>query len=640
MAYGVSADGSVVVGAADYGAAGDGRGHYPMRAFRWTQATGMASLDALNGGSNSAAFGISADGSVVVGYSGEYAFRWTQATGMVSLGGLNGGRGSVAIGASADGSAVVGGAGGVDDGSGNHLSRAFRWTQATGMVSLGVLDGGSVSTARRVSADGSVVVGGSDASGTGGDWSAFRWTQASGMTNLGGLNGGSTSFANGVSSDGNVIVGYATDGAAGNLHRAFRWTQATGMVSLGVLNGGSESTAGDVSADGTVVVGTAYDGNANNAPRATRWTQQGGMQTVEQWLRAAGVTVAQDFRTSTALATNADGSVVVGRLDNYHAFIARVTSQGSGSIDYPAYLGTVATAARTSLLGSRQADMTLHGLRGSPIQNLPATGQQTAWVAGDVGRGDHLADESNIASGEVGYAWGLTDRFAVKIALGQTYGTQSLGYGGNASLRGTYAVPELVYHLPESRVYATVSGYYNDGETDVRRGYLNAGSPVQSVGEADMRVAALRLRVDAVDALNVGKAAISPYASLTYIHSRRNAYTEVGGGFPVQWDALTSITTQGRLGAESRYPLSEQVSLLGNMEMVYRVESADSRGTGQVLGLSRFDAGNVAYQRAWLRAAAGVEARVGTGTLTFMLNGTTAGNVNTLWAYANYRVPF
>lgn len=139
---------------------------------------------------------------------------------------------------------------------------------------------------------------------------------------------------------------------------------------------------------------------------------------------------------------------------------------------------------------------------------------------------------------------------------------------------------------------------------------------------------------------NVGKAAISPYASPTYIHSRRNAYTEVGGGFPMQWDPLASTTTQARLGAESRYPLSEQVSLLANIEGVYRVESVDSRGTGQVLGLNRFDIGDVACQRAWLRAAAGMEARIGTGTLTFLLNGTTAGNANAVWAYANYRVPF
>jgi probable HAF family extracellular repeat protein len=59
-AFGVSADGSVVVGWA-YNAAGQ------TRAFRWTASGGMQDLGTLPGGSLSVAYGVSADGSVVVG---------------------------------------------------------------------------------------------------------------------------------------------------------------------------------------------------------------------------------------------------------------------------------------------------------------------------------------------------------------------------------------------------------------------------------------------------------------------------------------------------------------------------------------------------------------------------------------------
>ncbi|MBM3392142.1 MAG: hypothetical protein FJY34_09255, partial [Betaproteobacteria bacterium] len=106
------------------------------------QAQSFTPLGDLAGGNfESIAYGTSADGSVVVGRgesaSGTEAFRWTQAGGMVGLGDLAGGIfHSVASGVSADGSVVVGNS---ESASG---TEAFRWTQAGGMVGLGDLAGG------------------------------------------------------------------------------------------------------------------------------------------------------------------------------------------------------------------------------------------------------------------------------------------------------------------------------------------------------------------------------------------------------------------------------------------------------------------------------------------------------------------
>ena len=62
VAYGVSADGAVVVGKSDSSSG--------TEAFRWTQPGGMVGLGDLPGGSVLAlAYGVSADGSVMVGRS-------------------------------------------------------------------------------------------------------------------------------------------------------------------------------------------------------------------------------------------------------------------------------------------------------------------------------------------------------------------------------------------------------------------------------------------------------------------------------------------------------------------------------------------------------------------------------------------
>lgn len=69
--------------------------------------------DLSGGGFHSQAFGVSADGSVVVGVSesasGGQAFRWTSGGGMIGLGDLpGGGFQSTAYDVSGDGSLVVG----------------------------------------------------------------------------------------------------------------------------------------------------------------------------------------------------------------------------------------------------------------------------------------------------------------------------------------------------------------------------------------------------------------------------------------------------------------------------------------------------------------------------------------------------
>ncbi|TYB82803.1 hypothetical protein FVF75_01045 [Maritimibacter fusiformis] len=321
FAYGVNTDGSVVVGEA-----GSASG---TRAFRWVAGgTQMANLGTLDAGNYSVATGVNADGSVVVGSStsslGSRAFRWVAGgvsgdsgnLQMENLGALNGGAYSDAFGVNADGNVVVGS-------SGSSLgTRAFRWVAGgisgdsgnLQMENLGTLDGGSSSGALDVNADGSVVVGTSDSSlGV----RAFRWAEggSSGdsenpqMENLGTLDGGFSSAARGVNADGSVVVGYSTSSLG---VRAFRWVEGgtagdagnPEMENLGTLTGGTYSYAHGVSADGSIVVGFS---NSTAGERAFIW--RGAMQDFDNLIASFPV-LANDSAVAAAQQQRALGQTM------------------------------------------------------------------------------------------------------------------------------------------------------------------------------------------------------------------------------------------------------------------------------------------------------------------------------------------
>jgi probable HAF family extracellular repeat protein len=218
---------------------------------------------------------ISADGTTVVGYgwdaqSRSRAWRWTQATGIQDLGDLGGGS-SDAYDVNADGTVVVGYS---YSATNEHLG--FRWTPGGGMQPLPMYE------AIDVSGDGDFMVG------------LNVWRTAGGQTGV--IDPQFASWAAGVSTVGNVVVGYKR---YGQFARAFRWTSAGGLQDLGVTTG-TESDARGISGDGAVVVGEARD--PADFWRAFRWTQNGGMQD----LGTLGGPMSNAFDASF------DGSVIVG----------------------------------------------------------------------------------------------------------------------------------------------------------------------------------------------------------------------------------------------------------------------------------------------------------------------------------------
>jgi len=221
-AWDASADGSVIVGSAALNTGFN-------RAFRWTAATGMVNLGTLPDDIRSVARAVSADGSVVVGWSsggfGHRAFRW--ANGVMTNIHNPALYESEAIGVSGDGNVVVGAWGP------NLLSPAkpFRWTAEEGMVNLGTL-GGQWGEAWDANDDGSIVVGWSELSS--GNWHAFRWTVSGGMEDLNVTYasllgpGDILEWAAAISPDGRYIVGNGTNGATGDTEAFLLDTWRTG----------------------------------------------------------------------------------------------------------------------------------------------------------------------------------------------------------------------------------------------------------------------------------------------------------------------------------------------------------------------------------------------------------------------------
>ncbi|MFC4725733.1 autotransporter domain-containing protein [Glycocaulis abyssi] len=622
----VSADGLVVVGRSRASTI-DG-----YRAFRWTGDGGFEQLaDAA-----SAANALSSDGTVIVGSVSQddtnHAFRWTTDGGLQVLDLPDGGVSALAYGVSADGSVIVGSSTGE-----NNSATAVRWNADGQAFSLGTLEGGNRSTAFGVSGDGLVIVGESS-SGTSGPWAeAFRWTEATGMVELGKLNNSDQSQARAASFDGSVIVGWARDGET-QQQTAIRWTEETGMESLGMLNDGNLSIAYDVSDDGLVIVGSAANGDENNVFRAFRWTEDTGMQTVEDWLRDAGADIESDI-TWNARGVNGDGTVVVGDTHDNEMFIARVSQSGVGMITLDDLAQSLSGTGASNAMSAGGLGLAMNGAGSRPLDRRAEPGRSTAWIGGDWGRDSHGARDGDARLGEIGFGHNFGS-LQLNGVLGITALEQNTLLGGRSDVDAHYVKLEVLAPLQvtdNGGLWLAVTGTGLWGEADIRRNYIaNGGLVDTSTGSTDVEGYGVRTRLQWENALP----GVSPYGELSYARVCLDAYSETGGSFPAAFNRLCDTATEARYGVDATLPVTEGLRLVGTLEGVRRFEGSGSNVTGQVIGLGGFDLGQAAYQRDWLRAGAGFELDIAGSTLSVMANGTTRGESASSWVAASWRVAF
>ena len=299
-AYDVSADGSVVVG---YSQAPSGVGTTTGSAYRWEGAMQALPYTYPQYPYGNSALGVSADGTAVVGWSaGAVVGQQTAATRWVGGGAQDVGPPfiSQATAASADGSVVVGGV----------STRTFRFANGTPEV----ITIGTQSTAYDVSADGEVMVGYAYAPST----RAYRWEDGV-VTFLPDFpdDPGEVTTAYAISADGSVIVGSA---------RRNQETRMTRWVD-GVIEDLGLGTAYGVSAGGNLVVG--HNNGVGDALRAVIWTPDGGVQDLRTFLvDTYGLDLA-GWTLQRANAVSDDGTTIVGdginpagRLEAWRAVLA------------------------------------------------------------------------------------------------------------------------------------------------------------------------------------------------------------------------------------------------------------------------------------------------------------------------------
>ena len=154
---------------------------------------------------------------------------------------------------------------------------------------------------------------------------AYRWSSANGYEAIGSLGVRYDMVVSGIDGSGNAIVGTASDpGSTGADYVAFVWRSGGGLTSLQNLSNSPNgrttgaSTAAAISRNGSTIVGDSFD--SNGLSQAVFW--RGGAITGLGFIPGSIPASAE----TSALATNTDGSVIVGTTTSERAWRWTATS--------------------------------------------------------------------------------------------------------------------------------------------------------------------------------------------------------------------------------------------------------------------------------------------------------------------------
>jgi outer membrane autotransporter protein len=203
---------------------------------------------------------------------------------------------------------------------------------------------------------------------------------------------------------------------------------------------------------------------------------------------------------------------------------------------------------------------------------------------------------------------------------------QDLLLGGTLTGDGYHLVGEVDVRPAGTPLLFSLTGYFADWNLKLNRTYANGSGIDLSRGRTAARSWAVRGRIDWRDLLRTGALGVSPYAAFTYSRVTIDAYTEQGGGFPVQMNRATAQTNELRLGAVAALPLGSRVNFRASGEWVGRLDRSATALTGSILGATAFSVNAPLARKNWGRLGADLDLQLGRAALlTFSMHSMLGG---------------
>jgi ubiquitin len=300
--------------------------------------------------------------------------------------------------------------------------------------------------------------------------------------------------------------------------------------------------------------------------------------------------------------------------------------------------------ALLSVSAIRAGSMVLHGNHGHPLEMRVDSGAAGGvWVAGDWGKDNHNRRDGTFGMAEAGASWVINDsRAQLGMAVGKSWSDQDTQLNGYQELDGEYLVLEMIAPITSfsSNLWATLTGYYNESDAEIRRGYLNGAVRDSSRGDTELSTWALRGRLDFENAWQVAKTDFSPYIDLTYIETRMDGYDETRGSAPAHLSGSTDDVTETRIGMNANHQISSALTVVVGLEAVYRFGEGASSVSGNMIGGSPFHVEADDEDDLWARGSIGLVAELDRSRLILRINGTTEGDDPNAWVSAGWNFSF